>query len=86
LECILRAPVKEDCAFEGEGSPAVGDGRCVETAAMGTENKDRERAEVARRRIEANSLAVDASVACCAGGAWVFRRGALRFKEGQRRK
>jgi hypothetical protein len=58
--------VKEDCAFEGEGSPAVGDGRCIEAAAMGTENKDRERAEVARRRIEANSLAVDASVACCA--------------------
>lgn len=61
--------MKEACACEGEGSPAVGGVRCVEAAAaMGSENKDIERVEVARRRIEANSLAVDASVACSAGG------------------
>lgn len=57
FECILRESNLE--------SPVTGEVRvlCEAAAATGNENKDRDRG-VARRKIEANSLAACAAVAC----------------------
>lgn len=45
--------------FDAEDNPAVGDRRWFDAAAaMGTEKRDRKRVEVARRKPEANTLAV----------------------------
>lgn len=49
----------ETC-FDADDNPAAGDARWFDAAAaaMGTEKRDRKRVEVARRKPEANTLAV----------------------------
>jgi hypothetical protein len=59
FECILRESTFDVAVkAEADGSPAVGDTRwlCEAAAAMGTENKDRNRGD-ARLKVEANTLA-----------------------------
>jgi hypothetical protein len=64
FECILRTSVRgvEDC-LEADESPAAGEKRWFgeAAAARGTEKSDRMRDEDARRKAEANTLAVDAN-------------------------
>lgn len=48
-----------EACFDADDNPAVGDTRWFDAAAaMGTEKRDRKRVEVARRKLEANTLAV----------------------------
>lgn len=67
---MLRAStVVVEVCLEAEDSPAAGEVRWVDAAAaMGTEKKERRRVEVARRKLEANTLAVAVG---CGGGAVV---------------
>lgn len=81
FECIFRVSTFDSPAKLLEESPAVGDMRCLwdAAAAMGTENKDRTRDEDARLKVEANTLAACAGLACrsrsCCGRAGVGRVG-----------
>jgi len=74
FECIFRESTLE--------SPATGVERvfCEAAAATGSENKDRDRG-VARRKIEANSLATCAAVACRSW--WVVRLGCGTIAQGE---
>lgn len=66
FECIFReSTFGVAVKLEADESPAVGDMRwlCDAAAAMGTENKDRNRGE-ALLKVEANTLAT------CEGHAW----------------
>jgi hypothetical protein len=66
FECILReSTFVVAVKLEADESPAVGDTRwlCEAAAAMGTENKDRNRGD-ALLKVEANTLAAFAGLAC----------------------
>lgn len=66
-ECILRELVPAvEVGLDTEGSPAVGTVRCDDdaAAAIGREKRERKRDEVARRKVEANTLTVGGFVAC----------------------
>lgn len=64
LECIFRESVLgvED-TLEADESPAAGEMRWFGdvAAAIGSEKRERKRVEVARRKVEANTLAAGAS-------------------------
>jgi len=66
FECILlESTFGVAFKLEAEGSPAAGDTRwlCEAAAAIGTENKDRNRGD-ALLKVDANSLAACAGLAC----------------------
>ena len=66
FECILlESTLGVAVKLEADESPAVGDTRwlCDAAAAMGTENKDRNRGD-ALLKVEANTLAACADLAC----------------------
>lgn len=72
LECMFRESVlRVEEKLEADESPAAGEMRWFgdDAAAMGTENRDRKREEDARRKAEANSLAVGVVIACYHGRA-----------------
>jgi len=69
FECILReSALCVGIEFEADERPAAGDTRwlCDVAAAMGRENRDRNRGD-ALLKVEANSLAASAGIACRSG-------------------